>query len=222
MTDDEVTEHDAAGEGEDEASQAASKTAKLIKDLREEAKTRRLNERRLKEENESLKAQLAGQASNEPDDDTDDDTEDEDPEPEGDEAQGDEPDATGRPDNELQEALASARLELAFFKANHQRAEPFKDLDVVWEMGDFDAVTFNDEGEAVGLVEAMDHLAERYPYLVDDSKVEVEEPEVPPTSGSSTNRMRKPAARFSRKSLEAKYPELVRDGQSSPGWIPGG
>jgi hypothetical protein len=97
---------------------------------------------------------------------------------------------------------------LAFVEANLQRAEPFKDVDLAMSTADFGAVATNDKGEVIGLTEAMDHLAKRYRYLVDDSG----QPPDPDASAlvGSRSANRKKVKVTDEASLEKRFPAMHR------------
>jgi hypothetical protein len=108
-------------------------------------------------------------------------------------------------------ALTEARIRLAFMQANAKRAEPFKDVDLALSTCNFGGVKVNDDGTVEGLTEAMDYAAKKFPYLVDDSKEETEERELPDKpSGRSVNRRRKSMEHLTPAALAKKYPALRR------------
>jgi hypothetical protein len=134
-------------------------------------------------------------------------------------ADTDGPGATSAPDatdatvraEAAETALTEARIRLAFMQANDKRTEPFKDVDLALSTCDFGAVKVNDDGTVEGLTEAMDYAAKKFPYLVDDSKEETEERELPDKpSGRSVNRRRKSMEHLTPAALAKKYPALRR------------
>ena len=109
--------------------------------------------------------------------------------------------------------LRTARVELAVHREAAQRDRPFADLDVVMKVLDLDSIATDDDGQPVEVGSALDHLADRHPYLLaeqqpsDTGKVD---PAVHARSGTSMNRDRNRGQGIDHAKLAAKYPALRR------------
>ena len=109
--------------------------------------------------------------------------------------------------------LRAARVELAVRREAAQRDKPFADLDVVMKVLDLDSIATDDTGQPVEVGSALDHLADRHPYLLaeqqpsDGGKVN---PAAHVRSGTSMNRDRNRGAGIDHAKLAAKYPALRR------------
>lgn len=149
---------------------------------------------------------------------------------EPDEAAGEEGEEAqeGQPEDEHAQALQAAqdradraeaelralRVRTAFLAANAGRPEPFKDPDVAYGLvTEREGIDVEDDGTVVGLEAAMDAVATKYPYLVDDSKVV--EPESAkakingiPDLGRGFGGRRRPTNGLTREALAKKYPAL--------------
>jgi len=112
------------------------------------------------------------------------------------------------------EALRSTRLELAFLRAAIEREEPITDLDTAWDLanvrGFLDAVEIEEDGTAPGMAEALDRIAGRYPWLVNDD-AEPPDDDTPPGKPSArpVNRQRQRGVE-GRAGLEKRFPALRR------------
>ena len=111
--------------------------------------------------------------------------------------------------------VRALRIELAATKANLTRAEPFKDLEAAMAMVDLSAVKVDDDGKVSGLDDALDYVAKRYPYMVDDSGTAPRPPAddddtIRRPSGRQTNGSKAPSNGLNRTTLEAKFPALRR------------
>lgn len=110
--------------------------------------------------------------------------------------------------------VRALRLELAAIKHNATRPEPFKDVEAAMAMVDLSAVTVDEDGTVSGLDDALDYVAKKYPYMVDDSGGAPARPEDDDTirraSGRQTNGPRNKATGYNRSALEGKFPALRR------------
>lgn len=106
------------------------------------------------------------------------------------------------------------RVELAAWKLNATRDDPFTDLDVALRQVDLGAVTFHEDGSPQGLAEALDHVARRYPYLLRSAQATPVAPTTPPVqaSGAPVGSQRQQKGGLDRAKLRSKYPALRRDG----------
>lgn len=112
-----------------------------------------------------------------------------------------------------EDTVRELRIELAATKANLTRAEPFKDLEAALAMVDLTAVKVADDGTVSGLDDALDYVAKRYPYMVDDSggtaprsRAGDDVPMRP--SGRQTNGQKKNPNGYDRTFLEKRFPAL--------------
>jgi hypothetical protein len=110
--------------------------------------------------------------------------------------------------------VRALRLELAAIKHNATRPEPFKDVEAAMAMVDLSAVTLGDDGTVSGLDDALDYVAKKYPYMVDDSGTAPARPaadDLPMRpSGRQTNGRRGDGSGYNRSTLEGKFPALRR------------
>jgi hypothetical protein len=69
------------------------------------------------------------------------------------------------------EAVRDLRLENAFLRAVVALPDPIRELDDAWTLGNnrgfFDTVEIADDGTVTGMDDALDRLADRYPWLLD-------------------------------------------------------
>lgn len=121
-------------------------------------------------------------------------------------------DAESRAESATSE-LRAARVELAVRREAAKRDKPFADLDVVMKVLDLDAIATDNDGQPVEVGTALEHLADRHPYLLAEQapsgggKVD---PSAHVPSGTSMNRDRNVGKGIDTKKLAAKYPALRR------------
>jgi hypothetical protein len=115
------------------------------------------------------------------------------------------------------EALRRSRLETAFLRTAYDRDEPIADLETAWDLanakGYLDPVKIADDGTVQGMMEALNRLVGRYPYLADVADVDDESD--PPTnaSGRPMNRRRPAPGVPTRAGLQERFPALRRGGR---------
>jgi hypothetical protein len=119
-------------------------------------------------------------------------------------------DATARADT-AEAALRATRIRLAADHLNHGRAEPFKDLDLALSQVDLGALVVKDDGTVTGLDAALDHIASRYPYLVDDSG-EASDPDdgEDKPQNRSANRQKRTSRETTEATLAKQFPAMRR------------
>lgn len=114
--------------------------------------------------------------------------------------------------------LQRSRVELAVHREAARRAADgrgFVDLDVVLKVLDLDSIATDGDGEPVEVGAALDHLADRHPYLLAEHASPTTTDRTNPSklvpSGRSVNVAKKQGGGgVDRKKLEAKYPSLRR------------
>jgi hypothetical protein len=111
-------------------------------------------------------------------------------------------------------ALRSTRLELAFLKVAIEREEPIGDLDTAWDLanvrGFLDAVEIEEDGAASGMAEALDRIADRYPWLVDDDALPGDDDAPPSRPGGRPVTPKRHRGTETRAGLEKRFPALRR------------
>lgn len=110
------------------------------------------------------------------------------------------------------EQVRQLRIELAATKANLARPEPFKDLDAALALLDLGGIQVDDDGNVVGVDQALDFVARKYPYMVDDSGGTTTDRPSPADlpdrpSGRMTNGPKKQPG-YDRALLEKRFPAL--------------
>lgn len=140
-----------------------------------------------------------------------------------DEQGAEENDSEGQPDENAQALQAAQeradkaeaevralRLRTAFLEGNAARSEPFKDPATAYGLvTERDGIDVQEDGTVVGLAEAMEAVAEKYPYLVDDSKAEAErDPDITTATASGNRKRQTTTNHLSKAALMRKYPAL--------------
>lgn len=107
--------------------------------------------------------------------------------------------------------IRTLRLELAFERM--ATTSRINDIEAAWRLaaGDLKAVDVKD-GKVDGkrLADIVDHIAKRYPYLVDDSSSEENVVAATGSSGRPVNGKRKSNVGMDRQALEKRFPALRR------------
>lgn len=165
---------------------------------------------------------------------------DDDNEPTGDEGNNDDPDVVTREEHEqvlermraadrnrseaetraeeVEAELQQSRIELAVHREAAKRAADghgFADLDVVMKVLDLDSIATDDDGQPVEVGAALDHLADRHPYLLTEhASTTTDDDRTDPSrmvpSGRSANTDKQRGGGIDRKKLESKFPQLRR------------
>lgn len=112
--------------------------------------------------------------------------------------------------NELQQRNGELTLENAFIKNGAVR---IADLDVAWKLMDRTGITITDTGEVKGMDDAINKVAERYPYVAEHATTDTDLNTALAglqSSGGHVNRQRKGNGHTSKSVLEKKFPALKR------------
>lgn len=123
----------------------------------------------------------------------------------------------------VEEELQRNRIELAVHREAAKRAADgrgFADLEVVMKVLNLDSIATDDDGEPVEVGAALDRLADRHPYLLEEHAAPTTDERTDPSklvpSGRSANTSRNQGGGIDRKRLESKYPQLRRRGNRWP------
>jgi len=113
-------------------------------------------------------------------------------------------------------AIREARLETAFLRVVVERDDKL-DVETAWDLanvrGFVDPVKIDDDGEAVGMDEALDRVLDRYPWLADESLADGADAETVAgrrTAPSPKRRSGTTEPHFSRDDLQKRMPALKR------------
>lgn len=125
---------------------------------------------------------------------------------------------------EVEGELRRSRIELAVHREAAERAADgrgFADLEVVMKVLDLDSIVTDGDGRPVEVGAALDRLADRHPYLLEEHASPTTDERTDPSrmvpSGRSMNTAKKQGGSgIDRKQLEAKYPMLRGKGTRWP------